>query len=312
MVESVDAGAGDVGAVLAAAGAERPRIVGHSLGGIVATAAGSVLPFAGIVNIDQSLQLGAFKAQLMPAEPMLRDPAQYQLVVDAVFEAMTGDKLADDEVARHRHHHRALRYAELAAQRSAVAGGWRQGDAAELEAAGPRPVDDRQRQGGELAGDGGGELVAEMERRPDAVAARQERQGRGEDLGRQEVGQGVERAVELRELGEPPAPELVPEPSYTSDCVNSTLIELQWHPVTDPDGDTITFTVDGIYQDEPVNGDDDGDTTLAVESTTTTTTTTTSSTSGGGSMAIRPPSRPPITAPPAPQGLPSLRRPPAS
>lgn len=92
--------AGDVGAVLAAAGVERPQIVGHSLGGIVATAAGSVLPFAGIVDVDQSLQLDAFKAQLMPAEPMLRDPAQYQLVIDAVFESMTGDRLSADEVAR--------------------------------------------------------------------------------------------------------------------------------------------------------------------------------------------------------------------
>jgi pimeloyl-ACP methyl ester carboxylesterase len=92
--------AGDIGAVLAAAGVERPQIVGHSLGGIVATAAGSMLPFAGIVNIDQSLQLESFKAQLVPAEPMLRDPAQYQLVVDAVFEMMMGDKLAADEVAR--------------------------------------------------------------------------------------------------------------------------------------------------------------------------------------------------------------------
>jgi pimeloyl-ACP methyl ester carboxylesterase len=92
--------AGDVAAVLAAAGVERPQIVGHSLGGIVATAAGSVYPFAGIVSIDQSLQLEAFKSQLMPAEPMLRDPAQYQLVIDAIFEAMTGDRLPADEVAR--------------------------------------------------------------------------------------------------------------------------------------------------------------------------------------------------------------------
>ena len=92
--------AGDIGSVIAAAGVERPQIVGHSLGGIVATAAGSMLPFAGIVNVDQSLQLEAFKAQLMPAESMLRDPEQYQLVVDAMFETMMGDRLAADEAAR--------------------------------------------------------------------------------------------------------------------------------------------------------------------------------------------------------------------
>ncbi len=92
--------AGDVAAVVADAGVERPHIVGHSLGGIVATAAGSMLPFSTIVDIDQSLQLDSFKAQLMPAEAMLRDPEHYRLVVDAMFEMMMGDRLPADEVAR--------------------------------------------------------------------------------------------------------------------------------------------------------------------------------------------------------------------
>ncbi len=92
--------AGDVATVLAAANVVRPHLVGHSLGGTVVTAAGTMLPSASIVNIDQSLQLDSFKAQLMPAEAMLRDPAQYQLVVDAMFEMMIGDQLAAAEVAR--------------------------------------------------------------------------------------------------------------------------------------------------------------------------------------------------------------------
>jgi pimeloyl-ACP methyl ester carboxylesterase len=92
--------AGDVAAVVAAAGAVRPHLVGHSLGGAVVTAAGSMLDVASVVDIDQSLQLDSFKAQLMSAEAMLRDPAQYQLVVDAMFEMMMGDKLAADEAAR--------------------------------------------------------------------------------------------------------------------------------------------------------------------------------------------------------------------
>ena len=110
--------AGDVGAVIAAAGLERPHIVGHSLGGIVATAAGAMLPFASIVDVDQSLQLSSFKALLMPAEPMLRDPDQYQLVVDAMFETMMGDRLSADEVERvnalrHAHHDVVLGVWEL-------------------------------------------------------------------------------------------------------------------------------------------------------------------------------------------------------
>jgi pimeloyl-ACP methyl ester carboxylesterase len=92
--------AGDVAAVIAAAGATRPHLVGHSLGGAVVTAVGSMLDVASVVDIDQSLRLDTFKAQLMPAEAMLRDPDQYQLVVDAMFEMMMGDKLAAAEAAR--------------------------------------------------------------------------------------------------------------------------------------------------------------------------------------------------------------------
>jgi pimeloyl-ACP methyl ester carboxylesterase len=92
--------AGDVAAVCTAAGASRPHLVGHSLGGAVVTAAGSMLDVASVVDIDQSLQLDSFKAQLAPAEAMLRDPEQYQLVVDAMFEMMMGELLPSHEQAR--------------------------------------------------------------------------------------------------------------------------------------------------------------------------------------------------------------------
>jgi pimeloyl-ACP methyl ester carboxylesterase len=92
--------AGDVAAVCAAAGVSRPHLVGHSLGGAVVTAAGSMLEVASVVDVDQSLQLDAFKAQLAPAEAMLRDPEQYQLVVDAMFEMMMGELLPAGEQAR--------------------------------------------------------------------------------------------------------------------------------------------------------------------------------------------------------------------
>jgi pimeloyl-ACP methyl ester carboxylesterase len=92
--------AGDVATVIAAAGLARPHLVGHSLGGAVVTAAGSMLDVASVVDIDQSLQLDAFKSQLVAAEAMLRDPDQYQLVVDAMFQMMMGDRLPADEVAR--------------------------------------------------------------------------------------------------------------------------------------------------------------------------------------------------------------------
>jgi pimeloyl-ACP methyl ester carboxylesterase len=92
--------AGDVAAVIAAAGVERPHLVGHSLGGAVVTAAGSMLAVASVVDVDQSLQLDAFKEQLVAAEPMLRDPEQYQLVVDTMFEMMSGELLPASERQR--------------------------------------------------------------------------------------------------------------------------------------------------------------------------------------------------------------------
>jgi pimeloyl-ACP methyl ester carboxylesterase len=102
LADTYDLGAmaGDVATVIDVAGVSRPHLVGHSLGGAVVTAAGSMLDVASVVDIDQSLQLDGFKAQLAPVEALLRDPAQYQLVVDAMFEMMMGDRLSADEAAR--------------------------------------------------------------------------------------------------------------------------------------------------------------------------------------------------------------------
>jgi pimeloyl-ACP methyl ester carboxylesterase len=98
--------AGDVVAVVAAAGltdgvgAPGVHLVGHSLGGAVVSAVGAVLPVASVVDIDQSLQLGAFKEQLVAAESLLRDPDQYRYVIGAMFEAMSGSLLSGDERGR--------------------------------------------------------------------------------------------------------------------------------------------------------------------------------------------------------------------
>lgn len=98
--------AGDVVAVVAEAGltdgvgAPGVHLVGHSLGGAVVSAVGAVLPVASVVDIDQSLQLGAFKADLVAAESTLRDPDQYRFVVGAMFDAMSGTMLSADERGR--------------------------------------------------------------------------------------------------------------------------------------------------------------------------------------------------------------------
>ena len=98
--------AGDVVAVIAGAGltdgvgAGGVHLVGHSLGGAVVSAVGAVLPVASVVDIDQSLQLGAFKDQLVAAEELLRDPDQYRYVIGAMFESMSGTLLSPEERSR--------------------------------------------------------------------------------------------------------------------------------------------------------------------------------------------------------------------
>ena len=97
---------GDVIAVIGAAGhldhetARRVHLVGHSLGGAVVSAAGAAIPVASVVDIDQSLQLSAFKEQLVAAESALRDPDQFGSVIEALFDAMSGPLLSDAERAR--------------------------------------------------------------------------------------------------------------------------------------------------------------------------------------------------------------------
>lgn len=95
----LEAMAGDIAVVMASADAARPHLVGHSLGGAVVSAAGGALPVASVVNVDQSLQLGGFKAQLEPAEAMLRDPAVFPAVIAQLFDGMRGT-LSDTEFDR--------------------------------------------------------------------------------------------------------------------------------------------------------------------------------------------------------------------
>lgn len=75
-----------------------PYVVGHSLGGIVATAYASAYPVASVVNIDQPLALGAMQEQTLGFEPMLRSAA-FEQVIRGMFAQMRG-VLDDDEFDR--------------------------------------------------------------------------------------------------------------------------------------------------------------------------------------------------------------------
>lgn len=85
--------AGDIQAVVDDAGVERPHLVGHSLGGAVVTALGSTGAARTVANIDQSLQLSAFKDQVSSVEAMLRNPDSFSAVIAGLFDELMGPRL---------------------------------------------------------------------------------------------------------------------------------------------------------------------------------------------------------------------------
>lgn len=97
----------DVVETAAALGVSDAIVVGHSLGGVVASAFAAVSSCRAVVNIDQPLRLSAFKEGLVALEPMLRgDQASFEQGLELMFSAMDGP-LSADEQARLREHRRA-------------------------------------------------------------------------------------------------------------------------------------------------------------------------------------------------------------
>ncbi|MCP3988253.1 MAG: alpha/beta hydrolase [Actinomycetia bacterium] len=97
----LEAMAGDVVAVMRATDLFGDvHLVGHSLGGAVVSAAGAVAPIGSVVNVDQSLQLGAFKGQLVEFEAMLRDSGTFEAVIDGLFAQLAGPKITAEASGR--------------------------------------------------------------------------------------------------------------------------------------------------------------------------------------------------------------------
>lgn len=92
--------ASDVVDTAAALGMRRPLVIGHSLGGVVATAFAALAPCRGVINVDQPLQLSGFKEGLMQLEPLLTgDEESFQAAIGIVFDGMRG-ALPPHEVER--------------------------------------------------------------------------------------------------------------------------------------------------------------------------------------------------------------------
>jgi pimeloyl-ACP methyl ester carboxylesterase len=83
------------------AGLDAPVMVGHSLGGVLATVYAATFPARGVVNVDQPLLPGNFAEVLRRAEPVLRGPA-YGEVWDSMLAGMHIELLppAAQELAR--------------------------------------------------------------------------------------------------------------------------------------------------------------------------------------------------------------------
>ncbi len=96
---SLQAMAGDVAAVIAAAEVEAPDLIGHSLGGMVVTTAAAAFPVRKVVNVDQPLSLAGFKEQLGAMEPALRSE-EFEATMGMLFGAITGDLLEASERTR--------------------------------------------------------------------------------------------------------------------------------------------------------------------------------------------------------------------
>jgi pimeloyl-ACP methyl ester carboxylesterase len=66
----------------------------------VVSVVGATREVSSVVNVDQSLQLDGFGAQVGAMADQLRDPDAFPLVMGAVFDMLKGDKITDAEMAR--------------------------------------------------------------------------------------------------------------------------------------------------------------------------------------------------------------------
>ena len=83
--------ADDIAAVVGLLRLQRPYLVGHSLGGVVVTALAGRVASAGVINVDQPLELRAFQTAIAPAVPLIRGTdEEFQGFIAMLFTSMYG------------------------------------------------------------------------------------------------------------------------------------------------------------------------------------------------------------------------------
>jgi pimeloyl-ACP methyl ester carboxylesterase len=110
--------AGDIGAVVEAAGVmEAPALVGHSLGGFLATVYAAVSPTRAVVSIDQTLRIPDFAGLIRPLEDDLRGP-RFVETITVFGDSLGVDRLRPDVLDQ-------LHARRRAARQDMVLGVWR-------------------------------------------------------------------------------------------------------------------------------------------------------------------------------------------
>jgi len=97
-------------------GLDRPHVIGHSLGGFMATLLGALVPVRSIVNVDQPLRLGPFIERLRAIAKPLEGP-EFVATLNREMEELAGPALP----VRVRDELRAYR---VEARRAVVLGLW--------------------------------------------------------------------------------------------------------------------------------------------------------------------------------------------
>jgi pimeloyl-ACP methyl ester carboxylesterase len=92
---SVFALAEEIATFIAAEQLGAPRLVGHSLGGIVATATAALCPVRSVMNVDQSLRLGTFIERVRRIATDLASD-RFSEVMNAEMASLAGPRLSDD------------------------------------------------------------------------------------------------------------------------------------------------------------------------------------------------------------------------
>lgn len=95
---------------------DRPHVIGHSLGGLLATLLGALVPVRSIINVDQSLRLGPFIELVRSIAPKLSGP-NFTDALNEEMELLGGPRLPERV-------RRELRAYRVEARRPVVLGLW--------------------------------------------------------------------------------------------------------------------------------------------------------------------------------------------